>query len=120
MNRLKVAENMNLDFVGKLWENHDSDRRGEDGNVKGDAEDAMYAFRAVSLIRKAIKITLRKAIRITCLSEKRKTHFTFHIAAPQAPHPINLFFLVITAYNYRAFLINLSRQLTSTQGYWYG
>jgi hypothetical protein len=23
MNRLKVAENINLDFVGKLWENHD-------------------------------------------------------------------------------------------------
>jgi hypothetical protein len=38
---------------------------------------------------------------------KRKTKNTKHIAALQALHPIKLiFFLVITAYNYRAFLTN--------------
>ena len=38
-----------------------------------------------------------------------KTQNTKHKTAPQAPHPIN-FFVVTTAYNYRAFLTNNSGQ----------
>jgi hypothetical protein len=46
---------------------------------------------------------------------QRKTKNTFHIAAPQAPHPINFFFFkVIAAYNYRVFLTNNSGLIFST------
>jgi hypothetical protein len=64
--------------------------------------------RGTGVGRKLLLAPLRKAIRITCPSAKRQTQNAKHKNSPTWPHAPSIIFLVIIAYNYRAFLTNNS------------